>query len=74
MQHRSQPFGPCVQTDINVIELVVKGPEYHYVQAKAPSRSVTPLYKSCVYVISTGAICMITAAERQQTVLRRTLK
>ena len=42
MQHCSQPFGPCVQTDINVSGLVVKGPRVS-ICPRAPSRSVTPL-------------------------------
>ena len=45
MQHCSRPFGPCVQTDINVTGLVVKGPRVS-ICPRAPSRSVTPLERS----------------------------
>ena len=38
MQHCSQPFGPYVQTDINVTGLMVKGPEYQYVQYVATAK------------------------------------
>jgi len=39
MHHCSQPFGPCVQTDINVTGLVVKGPRVS-ICPRAPSHSV----------------------------------
>ena len=42
MQHWCQPFGPCVQTDINATGLVVKGPRVS-ICPRAPSRSVTLL-------------------------------
>ena len=42
MQHCCQPFGPCVQTDINVTGLMVKGPRVS-ICPRAPDRSVTPL-------------------------------
>jgi len=42
MQHCSQLSGPCVQTDINVTGLMVKGPRVS-VCPRAPGHSVTPL-------------------------------
>ena len=72
VQHCSQPFGPCVETDINVTGLVVKGPRVSLCP-RAPSRSVTPLttISQSITIRSLRAVIYVASSYLVDTFMRK---